>query len=261
MFRQNHGSKFVEVSRNAWVHFALMVEFGGTGSQNVTFGTLSNDILLEIFLFYVDKAKMTEEWHTLVHVCRRWRYLVFARPRCLHLRLLCTEKTPVRKMLDVWPALPIDIWNSGDLTSLVEGADNIIAALEHHDRVYHISLWSIPTFLLERFTSVMQQPFPILKSLALLPYEHKAPILPNSFLGSPGSTPRLQTLWLDSIQFPAIQKLNLSAGSLVYLYLLSIPHSGYISPIAMITCLSSLTRLEFLSFGFHSPRSCPNKEG
>ena len=238
-----------------------MAEFGGTGSQNVTFGTLSNDILLEIFLFYVDKAKMTEEWHTLVHVCRRWRYLVFARPRCLRLRLLCTEKTPVRKMLDVWPALPVDIWNSGGLTSLVEGADNIIAALEHHDRVYHISLWSIPTFLLERFTSMMQQPFPILKSLALLPYEHKAPILPNSFLGSPGSTPRLQTLWLDSIQFPAIQKLNLSAGSLVYLYLLSIPHSGYISPIAMITCLSSLTRLEFLSFGFHSPRSCPNKEG
>ena len=205
---------------------------------------------------------MTEQWHTLVHVCRRWRYLVFARPRCLCLRLLCTEKTPVRKMLAIWPALPIVIWNSGDPTLLVEGADNIIAALEHHDRVRNISLWGIPNFLLERFTSVMQQPFPVLTSLALLPaHENMAPTLPESFLGSPGSTPRLQTLWLDSIQFPTIQKLYLSAGSLAYLHIFNIPHSGYISPIAMVTYLSSLTRLESLILGFRSPRSRPDREG
>ena len=227
----------------------------------MTTKTLPNDVLLEIFFFYVNKAKMTEEWHTLVHVCRRWRYLVFARPHRLRLRLLCTEKTPVRKMLDIWPALPIDIWNSGDLSSLVKGADNIIAALEHHDRVYHISLWSVPIFLLERFTSAMRQPFPMLTYLTLLPHENRAPILPGSFLGNPGSTPRLQTLWLDSIGFPSVQKLHLSAGSLAYLYLLNIPHPGYISPFAMVACLSSLTRLESLLLGFRSPRSRPDREG
>jgi hypothetical protein len=249
------GQKFIEV------HFTLITEFGGTGSQNVTIGTLSNDVLLEIFFFYVDQAKMTEQWHTLVHVCQRWRYLVFARPRRLRLRLLCTEKTPVRKMLDVWPALPIVIWNSGDTMSLVEGADNIIAALEHHDRVQNISLWSIPNFLLARLTSVMQQPFPVLTSLALLPHENEVPILPESFLGSPGSTPRLQTLWLDSIQFPTIQKLYFFAGSLAYLHLYNIPHSGYVSPVAMVNYLSSLTRLESLILGFRSPQSRPDREG
>ena len=249
------GQKLIEV------HFALITEFGGTGSQNVTIGTLSNDVLLEIFFFYVDQAKMTEQWHTLVHVCRRWRYLVFARPRRLCLRLLCTEKTPVRRMLDIWPALPIVIWNSGDPTSLVEGADNIIAALEHHDRVRNISLWRIPNFLWERFTSVMQQPFPVLTSLALLPHANMVPTLPESFLGSPGSTPRLKTLWLDSIQFPTIQKLHLSAGGLAYLHIFNIPHSGYVSPIAMVTYLSPLTSLESLILGLHSPRSRPDGEG
>jgi len=241
--------------------FVLITEFSGTGSQNVAIGTLSNDVLLEIFFFYVDKAKIMEEWHTLVHVCQRWRYLVYAHPCLLRLRLLCTEKTPVRKMLGVWPVLPIVIWNSGDPTLLVEGADNIVAALEHHDRVHSISLWSIPIFLLERFSSVMQQPFPVLGSLTLLPYENKTSILPDPFLSSLGSTPCLRTLWLDSIQFPAIQKLNLSTGSLVYLYLLNIPHSEYVSPITMVTCLSSLTRLKLLRLGFRSPRSRPNREG
>jgi hypothetical protein len=163
-------------------------------------------------------------------------------------------------MLDVWPALPIIIWNSGDPTLLVEGADNIIAALEHRDRVYHVTLWSIPIFLFEHFISVMQQPFPLLSHLVLLPHENKAPVLPDSFLGSPGSTPHLRTLWLDSIQFPAIQKLHLSTRNLVYLYLLNMPHSGYISPIEMVSCLSSFTKLELLLLGFRSPLSRPDRE-
>jgi hypothetical protein len=53
------------------------------------------------------------EWHTLVHVCRRWRDLVFASPRRLNLRLLCRKDTPVREMLDIWPALPIVIQDIG----------------------------------------------------------------------------------------------------------------------------------------------------
>ncbi|KAI0291180.1 hypothetical protein B0F90DRAFT_1779209, partial [Multifurca ochricompacta] len=53
------------------------------------------------------------EWHRLTHVCRRWRYLIFASPHRLDLRLLCTNGTPVRRTLDCWPALPISIQYGG----------------------------------------------------------------------------------------------------------------------------------------------------
>jgi F-box-like len=44
---------------------------------------LPDDVLLEIFDFYVNKDKdkyyknEIEAWQTLVHVCRRWRSVVF----------------------------------------------------------------------------------------------------------------------------------------------------------------------------------------
>ena len=83
------------------------------------------------------------------------------------------------------------------------------------------------------------------------------PVLPNSFLG--GSAPRLLTLRLCSTLFPALGKLLSSASDLVELSLWNIPHSGYISPNAMVTCLSTLTRLESLYLGFHSHRSRPER--
>jgi hypothetical protein len=69
-------------------------------------------------------------------VCRRWRYIVFAAPRRLDLRLVCTDRTPVVRKLDVWPALPIVIRAAG------HGGfdDNTIAALEHNDRISEISI-------------------------------------------------------------------------------------------------------------------------
>ncbi|KAI0270093.1 hypothetical protein BGY98DRAFT_1012074, partial [Russula aff. rugulosa BPL654] len=71
-------------------------------------------------------------WHTLVHVCQRWRYLVFASPGHLDLRLECRIETRAREMLDVWPAFPIVIT---DYSDSVSGVDNIVAALEQRDRV------------------------------------------------------------------------------------------------------------------------------
>src|SRR5579863_7048677 len=80
----------------------------------VTIDELPEDVLLEIFSFYVDEATRTEDWHTLVHVCRRWRDVVISSPRRLDLRLLCTTRRPVRARLDVWPAFPIVIVDSVD---------------------------------------------------------------------------------------------------------------------------------------------------
>src|SRR6266852_2574427 len=74
------------------------------------------------------------------------------------------------------------------------------------------------------------------------------PILPDSFLG--GTAPRLRSLTLIGVSFPALPKLLLSATHLVYLHLFYIPQSGYIPPNAMAISLSALTSLESLCLMF-----------
>ena len=207
--------------------------------------------LLKIFEFYVDEAWI-EEWYTLVHVCQKWRKIVFWSPRRLDLRLYCTARTPM-EMLDVWPVLPIVVWSDGHEKW---GVDNIIAALEHSDRICRINFWRIPSSHFENVLAAMERPFPELTRL-LLGFEDEVTLVdPELFLGCSAS--RLQTLSLDCIPFPRLPKLLLSATHLVRLELWRIPHSGYFSPKAFVTCLSVLTRLERLGIGFKSPRSCPD---
>jgi hypothetical protein len=50
---------------------------------------------------YEELKKKKDTWQTLVHVCRRWRTLVFGSPLFLKLELVCTVKTPARDTLDV----------------------------------------------------------------------------------------------------------------------------------------------------------------
>jgi hypothetical protein len=222
----------------------------------VTIETLPDDILLEIFYLCPDEDEdedgneYEDWWHTLVHVCRRWRNVVFASPRRLDLRLRCSGTRSVREMLDIWPELPIVIEE-------LQGVDNVIAALELNDRVSRICLLYVSSSELERIVEAMQDPFPALTDLWLHPTDGMAPVISDSFLG--GSAPRLRSLWLQRIPFPALPKLLSSAVDLVYLLLEDLPHSGYISPSAMVTCLSTLTRLESLFLGFRSPRSRPDR--
>jgi len=72
----------------------------------VTIDMLPDIALLEIFDFYMHGA-WTEAWQMLVHVCRKWRDVVFGSPRRLNLLLSCTARKPVKAMLDVWPLFPI----------------------------------------------------------------------------------------------------------------------------------------------------------
>jgi hypothetical protein len=187
-----------------------------------------------------------EAWQSLVHVCRRWRSVVFGSPRHLDVRLVYTGKKPVKVMLDVWPSLLLYI----QCCPKYDGVDNIIAALEHSsDRVCRIDIKHIPSSQLERVLSAMQVPFPELTHLELVSSE-KVQVLPDSFLGR--SAPRLRILKMYCMPFPGFPNLLSSFTHLVTLGLWGIPRLGYISPEAIVAVLSTLTRLEILLLRFES---------
>ena len=156
--------------------------------------------------------------------------------------------------MDVWPLLPIEIFSS----SVDDDMANTIAALEHRNRVRNISILNITSSQSEELALMLQESFPALTSLQLWVVK-AAPALPDMFLG--GSAPRLQSLHLGGIPFLGLPRLLLSATDLSVLSLWRLPHSGYISPEAMVTCLSGLTRLTRLSIGFESPTSRPDRRG
>jgi hypothetical protein len=195
----------------------------------------------------------TEAWQSLVHVCRRWRSLVLGSPRRLNLQLFCTPETPATHQLDIWPALPLIV--SGSTYSSF--TDNVIAALRQSNRVCEVSL-QLSSWQLEEVLAAMEVPFPELTDLGLITYGETPPVIPDSFLG--GSAPRLRYLNLVNVPFPGFPKLLLSSNHLVELWLSKIPHSGYISPEAIVALLSVLSSLESFSLQFQSPQSRPDWE-
>src|SRR5712672_1628692 len=229
---------------------------------------LPDDVLVEIFDFSVntvgdwpfDPSRNT--WHILAHVCRRWRYLVFASPRRLNLRLVYEGHVLMSEELGAWPVLPV-ILNASDSElhhpNLDQRWDNRAAALEseHYNRIREIYIINMPNSRWERFAAAVQKPFPELTRLCVFMEDGDvASALPDSILG--GSAPRLRELELGGIPFPSMPKLLLSANGLVELSLVNIPDSGYISPDAMATVLTVMTTLESLRLQFRSPQSLPD---
>ena len=189
-------------------------------------------------------------------MCKRWRSVVLSSPRRLNLLLFCTNRRPVKKLLDIWPPLPIYIYAGHAGKSPLRGVTNLMAALKQQNRVRGICIFGVPNSLVKK--SVAMKPFPALTKLSLSSNDENAPVFPDSFLG--GSAPCLRTIWLEGIPFPGLGKLLLSTTDLVTLSLHDIPRSGYISPEAMVASLSSLTRLKELDLRFQFPRSRADRE-
>jgi len=201
----------------------------------------------------------SNEWHTLVHVCRRWRNLAFTSPRHLDLQLLyMPHLRSVKEMLDIWAEIPIYIHHC-DFPNFPskEARDNVVAALRLNHRVSGIRLKAISDSDWEAFGPPMQRPFPALTRLWAGPAFLTKNAIPRSFLG--GSAPSLRDLYLNHVPFPTLPELLLSATNLVRLRYDDIPPSGHISPQAMVTGLSALTRLETLSLKFRSPQSLSDR--
>jgi hypothetical protein len=243
-------------------HPAMVIDCCDVGQTQLTFDRLPDDAFLYVFDFYVAQSSEVEAWHTLVHVSRRWRNLVFGSPRRLHLKIKCTNETRVKEKLDVWPAMPIII--SGECRSLT-CMDNIKAALAHHDRVCQIKLHFISREPGDIVAS-LEEPFPILTDLDLSAADSIRPFEPDpsKFLGGPT---RLQSLILSNIRIRDLAKLLLSTPNLVILRLDKIRNwdnnnhnDDFFLLDEMVTGLSALTRLEQLDLLVKLHPSLPDWE-
>ena len=238
----------------------------------VTINILPDNVLLRIFLIdgYQHNSHMQSyfgmehdrdrvrrlpwRWHRLVHVCSRWRSIIFASPEFLDLRLVCGPGTPMQ-LTSIWPPFPIIITNH-PYHAMSEHHD-FDAAIVHPDRVREIRLFGLMRLTLQGLASAtrMQEQFPALIHLSLTCADHSDVALPDGFLGV--SAPRLQSLVLDSIPFPALPKLLMSTTHLVHLILYGISHSGYFPPKAIVTPLAVMPNLKSLIIVFSSPLSRP----
>ena len=227
-------------------------------SRQGTIGKLSDDVLLNIFRYYLDISPRS--WPRLTRICRKWRHIVFASQRVLCLRLHCTHGTPVPNTLDCWPTLPIVVqYGAPPVPSLLatEDEDNIMAALKQSDRVTSISL--IVTNSILKNLSAIEKPFSELEDLVLLSRDSVPLTLPSGFQW--GS--RLRTLHLTRAAIPILPELLSFSKGLVDLQLHEMLDLGYFSSDVFVDALSAMTQLRSLSlslylFPFTQPQNYPS---
>jgi hypothetical protein len=231
---------------------ALMVSPDERWKNPTTIGILSDNVLLEIFDWCRKRDHQSGhfplfcgwKWYLLVHVCRKWRQIIYASPRRLDLQLLCTYGTPFRKILGIWPVFPIIIQFCSAFAPIDK--DSVISALKHPDRVSRIKL-SVNDPQLGKIAALMQEPLPVLTHLSISSHFGNLSALPSGFLG--GSAPSLQQLDLCDVLYPALPTLLLSASNLLNLRL-RIPPICYISPEAMVSHVAASPKLEILDIDF-----------
>ena len=156
----------------------------------------------------------------------------------------------------VWPALPIVI-----RTSSLGGRfdNNIIAAFKRNDHISGIYINYLSWGGSLKLGKVMQGPYPALTHLQLSSFRDVPSGISDSFLGGSQAAPRLRSLELHSVAFPALPKLLSSSTGLVCLSLWEIPPRSYFSAEAMLDCLSSMMDLENLEIDFTCCRPGPTR--
>ena len=134
--------------------------------------------------------------------------------------------------MDVWPEFPLALrfYTESEFDGSEDSIDNLVAALEHCDRVRQIEITNPADFLWKKLVTAMEEPFPALRSLYFdsLYDEFR---LPDTFLN--GSA-------------PCLRRLTSFLATIALVYKRShIPNSGYIPPETMARCLSALPKLRF----------------
>ncbi|KAH9178318.1 hypothetical protein EDB89DRAFT_1167420 [Lactarius sanguifluus] len=222
-------------------------------SQQVTIANLSDDVLLNIFRYYLDASP--QFWLRLVHICSKWRRIISASQQALRLRQFCTHGAPVRssEALDYCPTLPIVVQYGGSLAldpPAPEDGDDIMAALEQSGRVNSISL-TVTSSLLEKLSAI-EGPFSQLEELVLLSRDSVRQTLPSAFQWGP----RLRCLHLTKVAVPALRHF-ISSKNLVDLQLHTVIGPSRFSPEALTDALSGMLQLRSLSLHLLTPANYP----
>jgi len=243
-----------------------------TTAHSRTIDILDDDSLVNVFRLYrpdlldedeIDDIRILEggEWHRerwwyeLVHVCRRWRYLILESASHLGLSLLCTHRTPVADMLAHSPPLSLVIDHVHKNRNLTpEDEEGIKLALRHHDRVRRIRLAMSVPYLLKLVNSIDKE-FPILEHLYIDPlsYNDNGLVLPETF-----QAPNLRHLVLVNFSLPLESSLLATATGLIMLSLTLIPPSIPWHPTDLLQRVSSMPHLQTLGISFYS--AVPNRD-
>ena len=180
---------------------------------------LNDDILLGIFHCYrLDEMNGWNDrlgWRKLLHVCQRWRHLIYECSSHLGMYITCTNGAPIVDTLDHLPPLPLIVKYTSTTRRTEQDELGIYQALRLHGRIRLIGI-DLPPSILHKALALMDENFPILEHLSLS-YSCSAdsgdrlPLtLPKAFLA-----PNLRNLTLSGISLPRRLRLLTSTVSLV----------------------------------------------
>ena len=223
---------------------------------------LDNDSLLQIFSHYrlenEDSWNLRQTWRNLVHVCRRWRSLIYDSSSHLDVCLLLTNDSPSIDTLGHLPPLPLVI-DYSDRTQTIarKDEDNIHLGLQQHGFVRRVVLEAQSSSLC-MWLELMNKLFPRLGDLCLFSttVEEVNLTLPETL-----QAPYLRCLSLHGIGLPKGLSLLSSVTALTTLSLTRIPGCCYFSPGNLVTQLQGLPHLEELSISFAISTPLPSSEG
>ena len=196
-------------------------------------------------------------WHTIAHVCQRWRNLILGSASYFDLCIVCTYGTPVSDMLAHSPPLPlvIDYLDQHHVTA--EDEERTILALNQRDRVRRIRLW-MPVPNLQKLIVAIDGEYTNLEHLLIMHRADNSTVLkfPETL-----QTPHLRHLALIGFTLPIGSRLLATAVGLVTLSLFMDHPSTYFHPTTLLRWLSSLPHLETLVILFSFPVTNRNVEG
>ena len=184
-----------------------------------------------------------------MHICRKWRRIVFDSQRALRLQLVCTHGIPVLKTLDRFPALPIVVQYGGSPAldpPAPEDEGNIMAALAHSDRITSLHL-TVTSSLLEKLSAIKES-FSELEDLVLLSQNGAQLALPSTFQWGP----HLRCLDSSRVTIPSLLHLLDCSKNLVYLRLHEVLDPSRFPPEMLANTFSGMVQLQSLSLHFPS---------
>ena len=193
-------------------------------------------------------------WYNLVHVCQRWRTLIFASASYLRIRHVCTHGTQVCPMLAHSPILPLVVDYADETRGCTEeDGEGLWFALlpERRDRVRRIRLLVHGSHLWNFVATLFDGTFPALECLFVTLWErnYESPSfkLPQRF-----RAPRLRHLVLTHFGFPLATPI---LDTSVHLVTLSLNLVKYCLPNDLLERLLFLPQLEILNIASTSPIS------